>query len=130
MGREAWHQLRHPVAVETHQLLPGWELLKWQQVEAAVSGLLLLLLQVVEELQQLVEQLAGPRASSAEGSAGQLRELEQELPAVHQLLLVQLLLVQLLQAQPLLVGAGLASPQVARAGRPSVGGRLPAGVER
>ena len=123
MGREAWHQLRHPVAVETHQLLPGWELLKWQQVEAAVSGLLLL--QVVEELQQLVEQLAGPRASSAEGSAGQLRELEQEQPAVHQLLLVQLLQVQLL-----LVGAGLASPQVARAGQPSVGGRLPAGVER
>ena len=120
MGREAWHQLRHPVAVETHQLLPGWELLKWQQVEAAVSGLLLLLLQVVEELQQLVEQLAGPRASSAEGSAGQLRELEEEQPAVHQLLLVQLLLV----------GAGLALPQVARAGRPSVGGRLPAGVER
>ena len=118
MGREAWHQLRHPVAVETHQLLPGWELLKWQQVEAAVSGLLLL--QVVEELQQLVELLAGPRASSAEGSAGQLRELEQEQPAVHQLLLVQLLLV----------GAGLALPQVARAGRPSVGGRLPAGVER
>jgi len=64
MGREAWHQLRHPVAVETHQLLPGWELLQWQQVEAAVSGLLLLLLQVVEELQQLVEQLAGLRASS------------------------------------------------------------------
>ena len=123
MGREAWHQLRHPVAVETHQLLPGWELLKWQQVEAAVSGLLLL--QVVEELQQLVEQLAGPRASSAEGSAGQLRELEQEQPAVHQLLLVQLLQVQLL-----LVGAGLALPQVARAGRPSVGGRLPAGEER
>ena len=123
MGREAWHQLRHPVAVETHQLLPGWELLQWQQVEAAVSGLLLL--QVVEELQQLVEQLAGPRASSAEGSAGQLRELEQEQPAVHQLLLVQLLQVQLL-----LVGAGLALPQVARAGRPSVGGRLPAGVER
>ena len=122
MGREAWHQLRHPVAVETHQLLPGWELLKWQQVEAAVSGLLLL--QVVEELQQL-EQLAGPRASSAEGSAGQLRELEQEQPAVHQLLLVQLLQVQLL-----LVGAGLALPQVARAGRPSVGGRLPARVER
>ena len=118
MGREAWHQLRHPVAVETHQLLPGWELLKWQQVEAAVSGLLLL--QVVEELQQLVELLAGPRASSAEGSAGQLRELEQEQPAVHQLLLVQLLLV----------GAGLALPQVARAGRPSVGGRLPVGVER
>ena len=125
MGREAWHQLRHPVAVETHQLLPGWELLKWQQVEAAVSGLLLLLLQVVEELQQLVEQLAGPRASSAEGSAGQLRELEEEQPAVHQLLLVQLLQVQLL-----LVGAGLALPQVARAGRPSVGGRLPAGEER
>ena len=124
MGREAWHQLRHPVAVETHQLLPGCELLKWQQVEAAaVSGLLLL--QVVEELQQLVEQLAGPRASSAEGSAGQLRELEQEQPAVHQLLLVQLLQVQLL-----LVGAGLALPQVARAGRPSVGGRLPARVER
>ena len=119
MGREAWHQLRHPVAVETHQLLPWWELLKWQQVEAAVSGLLLLL-QGVEELQQLVEQLAGPRASSAEGSAGQLRELEQEQPAVHQLLLVQLLLV----------GAGLALPQVARAGRPSVGGRLPAGEER
>ena len=124
MGREAWHQLRHPVAVETHQLLPWWELLKWQQVEAAVSGLLLL--QVVEELQQLVEQLAGPRASSAEGSAGQLRELEQEQPAVHQLLLVHLLLL----VQLLLVGAGLALPQVARAGRPSVGGRLPAGVER